>query len=307
LSASIITTLSPTPRPVIISDDRPHHPLQGVMLMLAAVACFAALDSTTKLVTVAVPMLVAVWFRYAFQAVVTVITLWPSQRQRLFETQRPGLHLMRGLMLVGTSALAFLSLKVVSVGEFTAIVMLSPIVMSVVSAWRLKQNPGTVGWVCVLGGFVGVLIVMRPGSSLFGWASLLPLGLVATNSAYQLLTSELGKTDDLGTMHFYSGFIGAVLPAVALPWVWQPIENAHTWGLLVLLGVFSSAGHLLLSKAYQKAPVVQLTPFLYAQIGFAVLAGWLVFNHVPDAWSLTGIGLIALCGAGSAWFRASRR
>jgi len=185
--------------------------------------------------------------------------------------------------------------------------MLSPIVMSVVSAWRLKQNPGTVGWMCVLGGFVGVLFVMRPGGSLFGWASLLPLGLVATNSAYQLITSELGKTDDLGTMHFYSGFIGAVLPAVALPWAWQPITQWHTWGLLVLLGVFSSAGHLLLSKSYQKAPVVQLTPFLYAQIGFAVLAGWLVFNHVPDAWSLTGIGLIALCGAGSAWFRASRR
>ena len=176
----------------------PNSPIHGVMLMLAAVACFAALDSTTKLVTVAVPMLVAVWFRYAFQAVMTVITLWPSQRQRLFETQRPGLHLARGLLLVATSALAFLSLKVVSVGEFTAIVMLSPIVMSVVSAWRLKQNPGTVGWVCVLGGFVGVLIVMRPGSSLFGWASLLPLGLVATNSAYQLITSELGKTDDLG-------------------------------------------------------------------------------------------------------------
>jgi drug/metabolite transporter (DMT)-like permease len=275
--------------------------------MLAAVACFAALDTSTKLVTQVAPLLVAIWFRYAFQAAITFISQAPRQGRRLWATQRPGMHVARGLLLVSTSALAYLSLQRVSVADFTAIVMLSPIVMSVVAAWRARRNPGLLAWLCVVGGFAGVLVVMRPGSDLFGWAALLPLGLVATNSAYQLVTSDLGQTDDLGTMHLYSGLIGALLPGLALPWAWQPIHEPRTWALLLAMGVLSSAGHLLLGRAYQKAPVVQLTPFLYMQIVFAVIAGWIVFGHVPDAWSLTGMAMIGVSGACSAVFRASER
>lgn len=275
--------------------------------MLAAVACFAALDTSTKLVTQVAPLLVAIWFRYAFQAVITLLTLAPRQGWRLWATQRPWMHVARGLLLVSTSALAYLSLQRVSLADFTAIVMLSPIVMSVVAAWRARRNPGLLAWLCVVGGFAGVLVVMRPGGDLFGWAALLPLSLVATNSAYQLVTSDLGQTDDLGTMHLYNGLIGALLPGLALPWVWQPLHEPRTWALLVAMGVFSSAGHLLLGRANQKAPVVQLTPFFYMQIVFAVIAGWIVFGHVPDAWSLTGMAMIGVCGACSAWFRASAR
>ncbi len=275
--------------------------LAGIAISLAAVVCFATLDTTTKYVSLSLPVLLALWFRYMFQAVATTVLMLPLRGRRLFQTAHPKYQCLRGALLVQTSMLAFFSLKYLPVGEFTAIVMLTPLVITLLARSQLGETVSKLRWLLVIGGFVGTLIIIRPGHDDFSWAMLMPLALVASNAGFQLLTSKLAQTEDAMTMQFYGGWVGALLSSLALPFVWQPIASWGLWGALVLLGVMATIGHLLLTLAYSRAPASTLTPFLYFQIGFAMLGGYLVFGHVPDGWALLGMLLIALCGAAGAW------
>lgn len=270
--------------------------LRAAGLLIVALACFAALDTTTKLISHAVPLAMAIWFRYLFQALATGLALLPRRGRGLLRTRKPGLQFLRGLLLVSSSMIAFLSLRVMPVGEYTAVIMLTPLVITVLAAISLGEAVSPLRWALVGGGFVGAMVVIRPGGEAFSWALLLPLLLVASNAAFQVITSKLARTEDAGTMHFYTGCVGAVFATLALPFGWQPLEPGH-WAVLGLLGVFSTLGHYLLILAYGRAPASELTPLLYLQIGFAMLFGWLVFGHAPDRWAVAGVALIALCGA----------
>jgi drug/metabolite transporter (DMT)-like permease len=130
---------------------------------------------------------------------------------------------------------------------------------------------------------------------------LLPLILVVTNSGFQVLTSKMARTEDPVTMHLYTGWIGTGLATLALPFVWELPQDWTVWAQLIAMGFLATVGHFFLILAYTRAPAATLTPYLYAQIGFAMLGGWLVFEHVPDQWTLVGMGLVALCGALGAW------
>jgi len=182
------------------------------------------------------------------------------------------------------------------VGEFTAILMLTPLVITVIAALALGERVSPLRWLLVAGGFAGALIVIRPGAENFSWAMLLPLTVVGTSTGFQLLTSKLAQVDDAGTMHFYTGCVGTLVAALLLPFAWHLPETMTLWLLLLLLGLFGSLGHFLLILGYGRASPATLTPFLYAQIAFATLAGWLVFAHAPDAQAIAGILLIAACG-----------
>jgi len=281
-----------------------RHHFSGIALALTALACFAALDTTAKYVIVTVPLLLALWFRYMFQAIATTLVMWPLRGRTLLHTVHPRFQILRGVLLVSCSLFAFLSLKFVPVGEFTAILMVTPLVITLLAAQRLGERVSPLRWTLVIGGFAGTLIILHPGSELFGWAMLLPMALVATNAWFQVLTSQLARTEDAVTMHFYTGWTGALIASLALPFVWRLPQNATEWGGLLLMGVLATVGHYLLIQAYRHAPAATLTPFLYAQIAFAMLGGWVVFNHVPDRWSLLGMAMIAACGAASAWLTA---
>ena len=242
----------------------------------------------------------ALWARYLVQASVSLALLWPGRRSDLFRTRRPGLQFVRGALLIVCSMIAFFSLRHMQVGEFTAIVMLTPLLLTVVAAVALREPVSWLRWLCVFGGFAGSMVVIRPGMDIFNWLMLLPLLLVAANTGFQVLTSRMAKTEDAGTMHFYTGLTGLALCTLALPFAWQTLAW-HQWLLIGLMGVFATFGHFLLIVAYTRAPVAVLTPYLYLQIGFAALGGWLVFAHVPDAWSLTGIALVSVCGVFGTW------
>ena len=281
-----------------------QHHFKGIALAVIALACFAFLDTTTKFVTLTVPVLLALWFRYMFQAVATTLVMWPMRGRALLRTAHPKFQVLRGVLLVTSSLFAFLSLKYMPVGEFTAILMITPLVITLLAAHRLRERVSPLRWSLVMGGFAGTVIIVRPGSELFGWSMLLPIALVATNAWFQVLTSQLARTEEAVTMHFYTGWTGALVATLALPFVWALPNNRAEWGGLLLMGVLASVGHFLLIQAYRHAPAATLTPFLYAQIAFAMLGGWLIFRHVPDGWSLLGMAMIAACGAGSAWLTA---
>lgn len=280
---------------------KPPNVLAGIGLTVAAVACFAALDTTTKYVSVSVPLLMALWFRYAFQAVATAAIVLPLRGMSALRTLHPKFQCLRGVLLLGTSLFAFASLKYLPVGEFTAIVMVSPLAVTVLAATVLRESISPLRWALVAGGFAGTLVIIRPGGEAFQWASLLPLGLVVTNAWFQVLTSKLARTEDPMTMHLYTGWVGTLIVSLALPLVWTQLPNAGLWLALSFMGLAATVGHFLLILGYQRAPASALTPCLYAQIAFAMLGGWLIFSHVPDGWSLAGMALIAVCGAASAW------
>ena len=279
-----------------------HSALSGIGFAVLASACFATLDTTTKHVSASVPLLVALWFRYTFQAVVTTAMVWKGRGRQLFFTQHPHFQLARGLLLFVSSLLAFFSLKYMPVGEFTAIVLMAPLVITLLAAWTLKEKVSRMRWALVIGGFVGTLVIIRPDSQHFDWAVVLPLILVVTNSGFQVLTGRLAKEqEDPITTHVLTGWTGTLLASVMLPFVWQTPPDAISWLQLGLMGLMATVGHFLLILAYGRTPAATLTPYMYAQIGFAMLGGWIVFSHIPDQWTLIGMGLVALCGALGAW------
>lgn len=279
----------------------PRSTLAGIALVVGAGACFSVLDTTTKFISTAVPLLMALWFRYAFQAVATTLTVLPVRGMSVWRTLHPKFQVLRGVLLLASSLFAFASLKYMPVGEFTAIVMIAPLAITVLAATVLKEKVSAMRWALVAGGFAGTLVIIRPGGETFQWASLLPLGLVGTNAWFQVLTSKLARTEDPVTMHLYTGWVGTLIAALALPFVWAELPDWWLWAALCLMGVMATVGHFMLILAYQRAPAATLTPYLYSQIAFAMLGGWLVFSHVPDGWSMVGMVMIAVCGAGGAW------
>ena len=275
--------------------------LTGIGLVVASVACFAVLDTTTKYISNSVPLLMALWFRYAFQAVVTTATVLPLRGLAILRTVHPKFHMLRGLLLLSTSLFAFFSLRYMPVGEFTAIVMITPLVITLLAATSLGEKVSPLRWALVTGGFAGTMVIIRPGHDAFEWTTLLPIGLVVSNAWFQVLTSKLVKTENPLTMQFYTGWAGTLVASLALPFVWISLDSWTLWACLGLMGLAGTVGHFLLILAYQRAPAATLTPYLFCQIGFAMFGGWLVFSHVPDQWSLVGMGMIAVCGAAGAW------
>lgn len=268
----------------------------GICLLLVAVLCFAALDTTSKRVTTEVPLLMAVWARYFFQALLTTGVVLPIKGLDVFKTKNPRQHITRGVLLVSVTGLAFASLQFMPVGEFTAIVMTVPLLVTLLATRMLGEHVSTQRVILVCAGFIGTLIIVRPGTQVFGWPLLIPLALVIVNAAFQLLTSKMARTEDAMTTQFYTTWVGTAVASVPLYWFWVPVTDTQVLLELVFMGVSGCIGHFLLILAFERSPAGTLMPYMYAQIAFAMLGDWLVFGHVPDHGSLLGIALIALSG-----------
>lgn len=276
----------------------------GILLIMLATLCFASLDTATKHATTLAPVLMLLWFRYAFQAAVTFAMRIPVQGMSLFQTNNPRFQTLRGVLLLITSACSFFGLQYLPVGEFTAMVMLSPLVATALAAWVLKNTVSTGRWVLTAAGLLGVLLVIRPGGQVFGWALLFPVLLVTTYAWFQVLTSRLSGEENPYTTHFYTGLVGALVMSPIVLVRWNSAALWAHWPWFVLVGFLGTFGHLMLIRAYMRAPAPVLTPFLYTQIAFATLSGWLFFDHVPDPWAWAGIAVIAVSGVGNALLTA---
>ena len=157
------------------------------------------------------------------------------------------------------------------------------------------------------GGFVGAVIVIRPGSGVFGWPAIFPLLMALCYGAFQVLTSRLASLESPYTTHFYTGFSGALLVTPLLflnaGEIFSAVRAAPAPQIagMLAIGAFATVGHLCLIFAFGVAPMATLMPFIYVQIARALVASWLVFRHMPDVWAWVGMAVIAACGAGSAW------
>jgi drug/metabolite transporter (DMT)-like permease len=276
----------------------------GVLLIVIAALAFAALDTATKHATTLAPVLMLLWFRYLFQSVVTFIMRFPVQRGKLFATRNPRFQTLRGVLLLITSACSFFGLQYLPVGEFTAMVMLSPLVATALAAWVLKNHVSNRRWLLMAAGLCGVLLVIRPGGQVFSWALLFPVLLVSAYGWFQVLTSRLSGEENPYTTHFYTGLVGALMMSPVVVFSWSTEALLTHWVWFMLIGFLGTFGHLMLIRAYLRASAPVLMPYLYTQIAFATLSGWLIFDHVPDGLAWLGIAVIAASGVGNALLSA---
>ena len=272
----------------------------GILLIVLAALCFALLDTATKHAAALAPVLMLLWGRYMFQAVMTFAIRFPVQRSALLTTPNPRFQMLRGVLLLVTSACSFVGLQYLPVGEFTAMVMLSPLVATAMAAVVLKNHVSPRRWLLMLGGLVGVLLVVRPGGQVFSWALLFPVLMVTAYGWFQVLTSRLSGVENPYTTQFYTGLVGAVLMSPVVVFSWNNAALLAHWPWFLVIGFLGTLGHLMLVHAYQRALAPVLTPYLYTQIAFATLLGWLAFRHVPDALAWLGIAVIAASGVGNA-------
>ena len=276
----------------------------GILLIVLTTFAFALLDTSTKLATALAPTLMLLWFRYVFQAVVTFALRFPVQGRSLLATPNPRFQALRGVLLLITSACSFFGLQHLPVGEFTAMVMLSPLVATALAAWTLKARVSRQRWLTLTAGLCGVLFVVRPGGQVFRWALLFPVLLVSAYAWFQVLTSRLSGEENPYTTHFYTGLVGALIMTPAAVFSWSTTALLSYWYWFILIGFLGTFGHLMLIRAYGRASAPVLAPYLYTQIAFATLGGWLVFEHVPDALAWIGIAVIAASGIGNAMLSA---
>ena len=284
-----------------------QRPLLGVTLIALAASCFATMDSSSRYLGAFLPVLLFFWARYLFQACVMAAWLATRGGLKAFATAHPSFQAIRGALLAATSAMSFYGVQYMPVPEFTAINMLTPLLVIVLAGWWLHERVSPLRWALVAGGFAGALIVIRPGSGVFGWAVLFPLAGAVTYASFQVLTRRLSGHESPYATHFYTGLTGTliltpILLASPIPLV-ATLQAAPAWqiGLMLAIGALGTVGHLLLILSLGMAPTATLMPFVYLQIAVATVIGALVFHQWPDGWAFVGMGVIAACGAAGAW------
>ena len=280
--------------------------LKAVLMLLGAVTLFVLLDATATHLGKTYPVPMLVWARYTVHCLLMVIFLAPSMRLRLISTTRPRRQVIRALCLLATTFFGMAAFIRMPLAETTAIIFLSPLIVTVLAGPMLGEQIGALRWGAAIGGFVGVLLIARPGSGLSTEGIVFAFGAAVMYAAYQIQTRQLSSTENPVTMLFYTAMIGTIAMSLALPWIWDgPLPGLVDGSLIVCLGALGGVGHYLLIRAFREAPASVLSPILYAQLVIATVVGAVLFGHLPDLPALTGILVIA--GAGAVIALDSRR
>ncbi len=269
---------------------------RALPVFLLAGLCLTSLDTAAKYLVQDHSLFLVVWARYVGQMLVVAPIAWHRGGNVFWRTRKVRLQLLRSTMLLGATVCFFGGLRYLPLAEGSAILFLAPMLIVMLSGPLLGEKPTPARWVASIMGFVGVLILLRPGSAVFHPATLLLLGAALFNAFYNMLTRKL-LDDDVYTTLFYSAVVGTVVLTAALPWEWDQIRfTLNDGGLLLLLGVFAGLGHWFVIAAYVLAPASLLAPFTYVQMIWAVAYGYVIFGQLPDLWSVLGICIIATSG-----------
>jgi drug/metabolite transporter (DMT)-like permease len=269
--------------------------IQGILLMMASMVVFTTLDGAAKYVTQHLPPLVAVFFRYFVASLLSIAILIRSGGPSLLLTGHPVLQAFRGVLLMISTVLNFVAMMHLQLAQTAAIFFTIPLWVCALSVPLLGEHVGLKRWVAVVVGFLGVLVIMRPGTMNFHWAMLLSVASSICGAIYNIVTRKVGSRDRAETSLFYVSFVGALAAAAPLPWVWQTPEGFQ-WALLVFMGVAGAFGHYMLIQAHRLAPASALAPFVYTQIVWMITIGYLLFNDVPDLWTLVGAAIVVASG-----------
>ena len=295
----------------------------GAACAALAVVMFSANDSTIKFLSGDYALHEVVLFRSVIGLLIVSVCVFPfAGGWRVIRTQRLVLHILRGLLVVFANITFFLGLAVLPLADAVAIFFVSPLLITVFSVVFLGEQVGPRRWVAVLVGFLGVLIVQRPGTEAFQLASLLPVLAATSYAGLHMMTRFIGKTESAATMTVYIQltFIvvcllfwliagdgrfadqeNASLAFLFRAWVWP---EPGDWWLFLLIGFATGFGGFLISQAYRVAEAAVVAPFEYLALPIAIVAGYLIFGEVPDTLTFAGIALILGAGLFIIWREA---
>jgi drug/metabolite transporter (DMT)-like permease len=200
------------------------------------------------------------------------------------------------LFLVGSTAANFFAFRYLQLDQALSILFSTPFLVAILAGPLLGEWIGWRRWVAILVGFAGVLLVTRPTAGGVHWAALYSVTSAVFYSLYIVATRVLTATDRTETMLFYSNLVGALAMLPVLPFVWSLPTNPWHIALLAVFGAFGSFGHYLLIAAHRLVPASSLAPFMYTQLVWAILLGYLIFGDVPSSWTLAGAGVVVASG-----------
>ena len=283
--------------------DRPFH---GIALILASTVFLGISDVTSKYLSATLPSIEIAWIRFLVFALVMVPAMLPGSHLFALRTARPGLQVMRGVALLGSSVFFISGLRFLPIAEASATGFVSPLLVTALSIVFLGESVGVRRWIATAVGLIGVLIILRPGSSAFHPAAFFPLVSALSWACMLIMTRMMSGREAVMTTMTYSSIVGIGILTALVPLVWvSPSWHDILFG--VLIGVASTAGQWFVVLAFRYADASVLAPFSYTQLLWVSILGFLVFGEVPDVWTVTGAIFVVASGLYTAHRERLRR
>ena len=273
-----------------VADHRP------VLLVVGATLCFAILDSIIKYLSQMYPIAILVWARYAIQAIALLIWIGPKHGVSVLRTTNLTSQLFRAMVLLASTLCFMNALKSMPLAEATALNYSTPTLVTIMAVVFLDERMTRMRVAFVLAGLLGMLLIVRPGSSMFQGAALFALGAAWFYSTFQIVTRKLAH-EDSRTLMLYPALIGTLAMTCVVPFIeWPTVIQWEHAALLVVGGIVVTFGHGMFVMAFQATSASAITPFTYLQLVWATLIGWIAFASFPDFWTLVGMAVIAGSG-----------
>jgi drug/metabolite transporter (DMT)-like permease len=270
------------------------HPqtLRGIALMLAAMAILPFLDVCAKILgRQGVPVIEVVWARMVFGTLFTLPFAWRAAGAGVLVPARPVVHGFRAAFLIGATAFFFLGLQYMPIADTLAIFFVQPLVVTALSPFVLGERVDGRRWAAVVVGFLGTLVIIRPGIQAVNAGVLFALAAGLSMALYMLMTRRIAGSAPAVVTTFQTNLAGAALASLAVAPVFEP-PAPQQWGLFVLLAVIAGVGHYLIVRAYDLCQASLLAPLAYSEMIMATAAGWWFFGDLPDVWTFAGVGIL---------------
>ena len=278
-----------------------YRPWLGIFFMCVACALFPVQNAVVKLLTSLYPFQEVVWVRLATHLVLMCVVFLPRRGLALLRTRAPVQQVICSAGLLGATFFFFSAAKSVGVTEAIAISFISPLVVTFLAWPILGERITVVRLASVVIGFAGVLIVIRPGSSVFQWASLLIVASSVSYAVYQIIVRRVAAVDSPATTAFYSALGCTLVTSLFVPFYWKTPDNWRDVALMLSLGVSGGFGHYCVARAFSYAPANLIAPLNYTQMIGSVVVGYLVFAEVPDFYTWIGSAVIIVAGLLVGW------
>ncbi|MEF2074570.1 DMT family transporter [Consotaella aegiceratis] len=267
----------------------------GIAMMCAGIACLCVNDAIAKTLTANYSPVQILFLRNIVALPIAALIALKMGGPQALRSHRPVAHLQRGIVWLAAAVLFFTGLSYLGLAEATTLGFAAPVFATALSALVLREPVGRRRWFFVLLGFLGVIVVVRPGTAMFQAASLFP---VATAFFYALLMISarwVDRRDSIWTLMLYLVGWGAVLTALVQPFVWTELRSGDLW-LFFAIAIFGTAGVTLMTQAFRFAPAAAVAPFDYTALLWATLLGWLIWGEIPDLATYVGAAIIVLSG-----------
>ena len=269
---------------------------RGILLMCCALVCFACLDTTGKWLGRHVPVWEVVWARYLGATILALVFTNPWRATGSLRTRRPLLQTFRALLLFGSTLFNFLALRNLQLADTMSIAFALPLVLSLLAGPILGEWVGPRRLVAICVGFIGVLVVVRPGVGTLQPGMIYSIGSLFCYAFYNMFTRMLAATDPPTTTTFFSSISGVVILTPFLPYFWKWPQHWEAWLGLCALGAFGGFGHYLLILAHGHAPAAGPAPFVFSQIRWRAGLGPIRFGDVPGFYTALGAGIVVTSG-----------